>query len=101
MYNLTMYCPLLYRFIKKKWNENGSLYIRRKKKHLYRIFHFSNVVFFQKLIKIRKLQTELIENAVLQFSNSLLIIYGVNERPISKSVVANVINVLSTAVLHH
>ena len=38
------------------------LYTKPKKKRRYRIFHFN--VFFQKRIKIRKLETKLIENVI-------------------------------------
>ena len=49
-----------------------------KKKRRYRIVHVN--VFFQKTIKIRKLETELIENVIFAiFSNTLLIICGLNQ----------------------
>ena len=52
-------------------------YTRQKKKFRYQSFCFY-VVFLQKRIKIRKLETELIENFIfLPFSNSLLIICGI------------------------
>ena len=64
--------------------------------------------FFQKRINIRKLELKQNEHKMLflPFSNSLLIICGVNLRPVSKSTLAILITVLSlraftTAVLHH
>ena len=63
-------------------------------------FHF-NIIFNQNRIKIRKFEKELIENVIFAIFNSLLIICGVNQRPVSKSVFANLTTVLSSTCFHY
>ena len=73
-----------------------ELYTRQKRKRRYRIFHF-NFVFFFRILKMNSETSNRINRKCkfLPFSNSLLIICGVNQRPVWKLTFVNLIIVLS------
>ena len=75
-------------------------YILGKKRNAATGLFILKLYCFQKRIKIRKLETKLIENVFffffLLFSKTLSIICGGNQRPASKSMFAVLITVLSS-----